>query len=413
MQKEIKGYNRIKRFDSLENDHFDATGVGELRLDQATSSKRGRLTDNRENDDIVKEDGKLRAFSHEDPKDGRKEIRSNERSSSQDENETWVTPRNAENSNTIWPASKHNDDFTKTSAFREVGKYGRSRGICVEGNALGEFPTASHGPPSQSSGSILSSNYSYLGNHLIPVSVVTKEGAFQTYNPPFSDTIKWHQSANMAAAAAAHYNPYAYHYPHHLSNKSKDSITLENERYMYMARWFSRANPNNSLAYRYAIRNGELPLPHNSTPAAVFPPHLDSATIDSNHFVSASRLPPSRGQQMISGSSVFKLSPASGVSAVFPLPASPAHTTFDVPSENWCAKCNASFRMTSDLVYHMRTHHKRGHNNDDDPEPDDGGNVAAAKRRRRDDKLRCNVCNETFRERHHLTRHMTSHINNP
>lgn len=26
---------------------------------------------------------------------------------------------------------------------------------------------------------------------------------------------------------------------------------------------------------------------------------------------------------------------------------------------NWCAKCNASFRMTSDLVHHMRTHHKK------------------------------------------------------
>lgn len=26
---------------------------------------------------------------------------------------------------------------------------------------------------------------------------------------------------------------------------------------------------------------------------------------------------------------------------------------------NWCAKCNCSFRMTSDLVHHMRTHHKR------------------------------------------------------
>lgn len=63
-------------------------------------------------------------------------------------------------------------------------------------------------------------------------------------------------------------------------------------------------------------------------------------------------------------------------------------------SQNWCAKCNASFRMTSDLVYHMRSHHKR----DFDPV-----------KKKRDDKLRCNICQETFRERHHLTRHMTSH----
>ena len=63
-------------------------------------------------------------------------------------------------------------------------------------------------------------------------------------------------------------------------------------------------------------------------------------------------------------------------------------------AQNWCAKCNATFRMTSDLVYHMRSHHKR----EFDP-----------MKRKREEKLKCNVCNETFRERHHLTRHMTSH----
>ncbi|KAI8794298.1 PR domain zinc finger protein 1 [Biomphalaria glabrata] len=63
-------------------------------------------------------------------------------------------------------------------------------------------------------------------------------------------------------------------------------------------------------------------------------------------------------------------------------------------SQNWCAKCNATFRMTSDLVYHMRSHHKR----EFDP-----------MKRRREEKLKCNICNEAFRERHHLTRHMSSH----
>lgn len=29
------------------------------------------------------------------------------------------------------------------------------------------------------------------------------------------------------------------------------------------------------------------------------------------------------------------------------------------PMFNWCAKCNASFRVTSELVHHMRTHHKK------------------------------------------------------
>ena len=63
-------------------------------------------------------------------------------------------------------------------------------------------------------------------------------------------------------------------------------------------------------------------------------------------------------------------------------------------AQNWCAKCNASFRMTSDLVYHMRSHHKR----EFDPV-----------KKKRDEKLKCDVCGETFKERHHLTRHMTSH----
>ncbi|CAM1321822.1 Uncharacterised protein g7903 [Pycnogonum litorale] len=64
------------------------------------------------------------------------------------------------------------------------------------------------------------------------------------------------------------------------------------------------------------------------------------------------------------------------------------------PTENWCAKCNATFRMTSDLVYHMRTHHKQ----------------MDRCRKKRDEKLKCAICNESFRERHHLTRHMTSHL---
>ncbi|CAG2165359.1 unnamed protein product [Oppiella nova] len=76
------------------------------------------------------------------------------------------------------------------------------------------------------------------------------------------------------------------------------------------------------------------------------------------------------------------------------LPPSLAALTF--PTTNWCAKCNASFRMTSDLVYHMRSHHKNALTGD-------------TMKKKREEKLRCNICNETFRERHHLTRHMTSH----
>ncbi|KAK2149395.1 hypothetical protein LSH36_454g03037 [Paralvinella palmiformis] len=69
-------------------------------------------------------------------------------------------------------------------------------------------------------------------------------------------------------------------------------------------------------------------------------------------------------------------------------------TSFSL-AQNWCAKCNTTFRMTSDLVYHMRSHHKR----EFDP-----------LKRKREEKLRCDICGETFKERHHLSRHMTSHV---
>ena len=69
-------------------------------------------------------------------------------------------------------------------------------------------------------------------------------------------------------------------------------------------------------------------------------------------------------------------------------------------AQNWCAKCNTTFRMTSDLVYHMRAHHRQ--------EGDKRGVV-----RVKGEKLRCGVCGDKFKERHHLTRHMTSHQNVP
>ncbi|KDR20758.1 PR domain zinc finger protein 8 [Zootermopsis nevadensis] len=76
----------------------------------------------------------------------------------------------------------------------------------------------------------------------------------------------------------------------------------------------------------------------------------------------------------------------------------PSFAALSLPAQNVCAKCNISFRMTSDLVYHMRSHHKGDHINND-----------MMRRRREQDKLKCPVCSESFRERHHLTRHMTAH----
>lgn len=75
----------------------------------------------------------------------------------------------------------------------------------------------------------------------------------------------------------------------------------------------------------------------------------------------------------------------------------PTFTQLGVSVQNWCAKCNLSFRMTSDLVFHMRSHHKKEFA------------AEAQVRRRREEKLTCPICHEYFRERHHLSRHMTSH----
>ncbi|XP_029553791.1 PR domain zinc finger protein 8 [Salmo trutta] len=74
----------------------------------------------------------------------------------------------------------------------------------------------------------------------------------------------------------------------------------------------------------------------------------------------------------------------------------PTFSSFGVSVQNWCAKCNLSFRMTSDLVFHMRSHHKKEF-------------LERSRVRRREEKLTCPICHEFFRERHHLSRHMTSH----
>ncbi|XP_072514302.1 zinc finger protein 488 [Salminus brasiliensis] len=66
-----------------------------------------------------------------------------------------------------------------------------------------------------------------------------------------------------------------------------------------------------------------------------------------------------------------------------------------LPAQNWCAKCSVSFHMTSDLVQHMRSHHKRS---------------SEQPRQYSKERLRCPVCEEGFRERHHLSRHMSSHL---
>ncbi|KAM8776344.1 LOW QUALITY PROTEIN: zinc finger protein 488 [Rhynchonycteris naso] len=75
----------------------------------------------------------------------------------------------------------------------------------------------------------------------------------------------------------------------------------------------------------------------------------------------------------------------------------PTFTSLGMPTQNWCAKCNLSFRLI-DLVFNMRSHHKKEH-----AEPGLHSNPLT------EETLTCPICHEYFCERHHLSRHMTSH----
>lgn len=98
--------------------------------------------------------------------------------------------------------------------------------------------------------------------------------------------------------------------------------------------------------------------------------------------------------------------------------------------QNWCAKCSIGFKLTTDLVNHMRTFHKKDssptsnlieygsnklvNNSNKLPESElmmSGLLTSTHGSRSTSDvkSLRCDICNEVFKEKHHLSRHMTSH----
>lgn len=84
--------------------------------------------------------------------------------------------------------------------------------------------------------------------------------------------------------------------------------------------------------------------------------------------------------------------------------------------QNWCAKCNSSFRLTSDLVYHMRTFHRKEENNTEAKIISNLNQNAlnliksnnarflqeSQKSSRELNCLRCEICNEVFKEKHHM-----------
>lgn len=83
-------------------------------------------------------------------------------------------------------------------------------------------------------------------------------------------------------------------------------------------------------------------------------------------------------------------------------------------ASNWCAKCSIQFRLTSELVHHIRIHHAtrphhHPHHLANDLSPRKNVNNSSPSLSSSTMNLTCHICYETFRERHHLTRHMTSH----
>jgi hypothetical protein len=74
-----------------------------------------------------------------------------------------------------------------------------------------------------------------------------------------------------------------------------------------------------------------------------------------------------------------------------------------------CATCSIQFRLTSELVHHIRIHHATRHNHHYHSLSTDPGARKSMKSSKLSTALTCDICHEKFRERHHLTRHMTSH----
>ncbi|CAF3167271.1 unnamed protein product [Rotaria socialis] len=94
-------------------------------------------------------------------------------------------------------------------------------------------------------------------------------------------------------------------------------------------------------------------------------------------------------------------------------------TTALANASNWCAKCSIQFRLTSELVHHIRVHHamRRNYHHHHHPHQISTETTTTTTTTTRKAfanstssmSLICHICYETFRERHHLTRHMTSH----
>jgi len=209
----------------------------------------------------------------------------------------------------------------------------------------------------------------------------------------------------------AHFTPKQFQ---HQQQKSFSSFSLPQPNFLLNSQSGREKLLNSYLSkprsgYSYSGEKDLLNIAHPFLyPAEAY---ISAAYPYASNFMSATSPPPSLGHQQVvpreltrsstssqatSNNSSPPVAPflsvaVSPVSSLLP----PSLAALSLPAQNVCAKCNLSFRMTSDLVYHMRSHHKQ--------------EAADPLRRKREEKLKCPVCSESFRERHHLTRHMTAH----
>ncbi|KAI5699445.1 hypothetical protein M8J76_008694 [Diaphorina citri] len=202
--------------------------------------------------------------------------------------------------------------------------------------------------------------------------------------------------------------------PLYLKNKSRSPIS-----FMQLAKpiqFYNRLHPNTALPYFANALTNPYTAPYIINEKDKSPE--ENLVSDAQNSYSSKSPVEDSDKAKLKSAPEYMMYPGNGISPYVPCPfpptaAVPLLTTagsvgasllpsslaaLTLPAQNVCAKCNVSFRMTSDLVYHMRSHHKA-----------DSIAQQNNKRRKDQDKLKCPVCNESFRERHHLTRHMTAH----
>ena len=90
-----------------------------------------------------------------------------------------------------------------------------------------------------------------------------------------------------------------------------------------------------------------------------------------------------------------------------------------IEAVNWCAHCSMTFRLTSDLVQHMRNFHACGNSSSSSDKqirnqistqfPTNSTGGLKMNGLKNGKNFKCSSCGECFKERHHLTRHLSSH----